>query len=49
MKKHPEEMPIISGQSWSNQVRQTVMPTIAFKHLNNKAASKKPHFFTKRE
>ncbi len=39
------------GQSWSNQVRQTVVPLIASKPHANKAASKKPHldFFTKRE
>jgi hypothetical protein len=37
------------GQSWSNQVRQMVVPMMASKPHDNKAASKKPHFFTKRE
>jgi hypothetical protein len=47
-KEHQKRMPI-RGQSWSNQVRQTVEQMIASKPHNKKAASKKPHFFAKRE
>jgi hypothetical protein len=39
----------VSGQSWSNQVRQTVLPLIIPKPHNNQAASKKDHFFAKHE
>jgi hypothetical protein len=48
-KEHHKKMPM-RGQDWSNQVRQTVVPPITSKpHDNKAAASKKPHFFTKRE
>jgi hypothetical protein len=47
-KEHHKKMPM-RGQSWSNQVSQTVVPMIASKPHGNKAASKKPPFFTKRE
>jgi hypothetical protein len=47
-KEHHEKRPM-RGQSWSKQVRQMVVPLITSKPHDNKAASKKPHFFLKRE
>jgi hypothetical protein len=47
-RKDLRKMPM-RGQDWSNQVRQMVVPSITSKPHDNKAASKKPHFFTKRE
>jgi hypothetical protein len=47
MKEHHEEM-LISGHSWLNHIRQMMVPMNS-SEPHFKAASKKPHFFTKDE